>query len=141
MSTQPFAEFLEAHTQATAEALREELGERAFLIVREPGAPPEIVTLERAGGTIGSGPQAACASEGLTATHCKVSYHTGLSSWVLVALEQTGINGALAPHDRPLLLSSRDQLRFPTSRVRIEFYRAEELIERLEKGDGGPAPE
>tara|TARA_R110002072_G_scaffold92537_2_gene205903 strand:- start:1574 stop:2152 length:579 start_codon:yes stop_codon:yes gene_type:complete len=131
MSKQPFAEFLKAHHQATPESLRQEFGERAFLLVREPGAPPQIVTIERAGGAIGSDPEAVYVAKGLAATHCKVHYHPGFTSWVLVALEQTGVNGALAPVDRPLVLSSRDELRFPTARVRLQFYSAETLIERL----------
>jgi len=131
MTTQPFADFLKTHHKATSESLHQEFGEQAFLLVREPGNPPLIVTLDPSGGAIGSAPESAYLAEGLAATHCEIRYHAGFTSWVLVALEQTGVNGTLAPVDRPLVLASRDELRFPTNRVKVQFYSAETLIKRL----------
>jgi hypothetical protein len=134
MSTQPFAEFLETHHRATAEDLSAAFGDKAFLLVREPDLPPQIVTLTReAPGVIGSAPDATYSTKGLAATHCEVRFHPGFSSWVLVATEPTGVCGSLAPSDRPLVLGSRDELRFPTSKVRLQFYDAKALIERLRK--------
>lgn len=134
MSRQPFAEFLKLHHQATAEGLRVTLGDKGFLLVREPGQAPEIVTLERSsGGSIGAAADAACRLEGLAESHCEVRFHPGFASWVLHAPQPTGVGGTLAPKDRPLVLTSRDELRFPTTKARVQFYEAGALIERLRK--------
>lgn len=134
MSTQPFAEFLKTHHQTTSERLRELFQEQAFLLVLEPGSAPQIATLERgARVVIGSGPEAAVNSQGLSETHCVLRYHSGFSSWIVEAIEPTGVCGSLAPKDRPLVLNSRDELRFPTSKVRVQFYEGSSLVDRLRK--------
>lgn len=134
MSVQPFADFLKAHHKDTAEVLRERLGKNAFLLVRAPKAAPLIVTLDPAqGAVLGSEPDTTLPAPGLAAAHCKITYHPGFAGWVLNAPEPTSVNATEVPRDRPLLLSARDLIRFPTSPLRVEFYDAKTLISRLRK--------